>query len=127
MQRPSSRFSILPDRSASRASGYTPDRGEKRSSFVRSLFSHSNGSSTSVKSNSVADSLDTLHPTRSRSGSVTSHMSRMPVPSTLGDYDHISEDEDEEDEEGEAIVNDVRTNMKLRQLLGNDAPTSTML
>lgn len=46
-----------------------------------------------------------------------------------GDTDSIMEElesEDEEDLEGDAIVQDVRTNMKLRQLLGNDAPTSTI-
>lgn len=38
-----------------------------------------------------------------------------------------SDDEDEEgDPEGEAIVADVRTNAKLRHLLGTDAPTSTV-
>ncbi|ORY76955.1 hypothetical protein BCR37DRAFT_155793 [Protomyces lactucae-debilis] len=129
--RSNSRFSLLPDRSSSRASAYTPDRGEKRSGFMRSIFSHPNGSSTSIKSHtgSVESFGMALHPTRSRSGSVVSHMSRMPMASGLGDTGHISEDEDEDedDEEGEAIVNDVRTNMKLRQLLGNDAPTSTMM
>lgn len=58
-----------------------------------------------------------------------SRASNLYASSLLPDDESILEvdsDEEEDDEEGDAIVQDVRTNMKLRQLLGNDAPTSIM-
>ncbi|CCG84179.1 protein of unknown function [Taphrina deformans PYCC 5710] len=111
-------------------SRYRPDRENNRKTLKRSfgMFRHSKPSSTQAELLSdfpaPPSSNDFNRSPRGFSRNASSHQGSAFFQDDASIMEVDSDEED--DDEGDAIVQDVRTNMKLRQLLGNDAPTSTI-
>lgn len=148
-QSSASQYDLTPARSASRASftsqrnhepttpvkshdgRYLPDRNSGGRRTLRSFLTRNNSGSPmppDLLSGFPTPPSATASPT---SPAFRTHLtcSKFGGASLYGDDESIMEElgsDDEDDPEGDAIVADCRTNAKLRHLLGNDAPTSTI-
>lgn len=127
---PSTSRNMTPNSILSKSDGrYQPDRQSPRKGLKNSF-----GMFRSPKPSALSTDILSNFPSPPSTGSPTANTFNRAFPqsgqytsSLYQDDESILEvDSDEEDDEVEAIVQDVRTNMKLRQLLGNDAPTSTV-